>query len=254
MLLLGLVLAGLPRPAGAAASTQPITVFAAASLTNAMQGVAKLWTAQGHVAPTLSFGSSGTLAQGIAQGAPGDVFVSADNKWMDWLQTRTLIRAGTRALLLGNTLVLVEKQGAASVALVPGFDFGSVLGAQGRLAVGDPASVPAGIYAKQALTKLGAWSSVQGRLAPAENVRAALLLVERGEAPAGIVYGSDVMAAPGLAVAGMFPADSHDPIVYPAALLAHCADPAFAESFLAFLRSPAAASVFRHAGFTVLGQ
>lgn len=251
-LLLGLasMIAG---PAEAATTPgSPITVFAAASLTDAMKQVAALWSAQGHPMPRLSFASSSVIAQQVAQGAPADLFVSADEKWMDWLQARSLIKPATRADLLGNTLVLVEKQASLKpVTIAPSLDIAGVLGAQGRLAVGDPASVPAGIYAKQALTKLGLWSAVSGRLAPAENVRAALLLVERGEAPAGIVYGSDVRAAPGLGIAGTFPEDSHPPIRYPAAALTDTAD---AASFLAFLRKPAALDVFARAGFQPLAH
>ena len=184
---------------------------------------------------------------------PADVFISADMKWMDWVDTRHLIQPGSRTTLLGNTLVLVEKRDALKpVTIAAGLDMNSVLGAQGRLAVGDPASVPAGIYARQALTKLGLWTTVSARLAPAENVRAALLLVERGEAPAGVVYGSDVKAAPGLAVAGTFPDNSHEPIRYPAALTTGAADAPDAEAFLAFLHTAAARDVFRRAGFLPL--
>ena len=251
-LLLGLALGVTAAGAGAApAPAAPITVFAAASLTDAMNTVAQLWAAQGHKLPLLSFAASSVLAQQVAQGAPADLFVSADEKWMDWLAARKLIHADTRTDLLGNTLVLVESEDALKpVVIGPALSWPSVLGAQGRLAVGDPASVPAGIYAKQALTKLGLWTAVSARLAPAENVRAALLLVERGEAPAGVVYGSDVATAPGLAVAGLFPEDSHPPIRYPAAVLSGNPD---AAAFLAFLHGDAAQAVFRRDGFTTVG-
>ena len=240
-------------PTGGARAAPALTVFAAASLTDAMKHVASLWQAQGHAAPRLSFASSSVLAQQVGQGAPADVFISADLKWMDWLAAKSLVLPDTRANLLGNRLVLVEpRAGLKPVTIAPGLDLAAILGAGGRLAVGDPASVPAGIYAKQALTRLHLWDAVVPHLAPAENVRAALLLVERGEAPAGIVYGSDVAAAPGLAVAGTFPESSHDPILYPEAVLATATSLDEARRFLGFLRTPAAAQAFRDAGFTVL--
>ncbi len=231
---------------GAGAAERPVTVFAAASLTDAMGRVASLWVAQGHPRPLLSFASSAVLAQQAAQGAPADLFVSADEKWMDWLAARGLVQPNTRSDLLGNTLVLVEKQGQPPVAIGPGLDLLRLLGPGGRLALGDPASVPAGIYARAALTTLGLWAAVADRLAPAENVRAALLLVERGEVRAGIVYGSDVRAAPGLTVVGTFPETSHPPILYPAAALTALPE---ARAFLRFLHAAPAAAVFRGAGF-----
>ncbi len=250
LLLLGLVAAS-PGAAPGAAPGTPITVFAAASLTDAMKTIAQLWAGQGHPLPVLSFAASSVLAQQVAQGAPADLFLSADETWMDWLAARRLIHAASRGDLLGNTLVLVEPEDALRpVVIGPMLSVSALLGSAGRLAVGDPASVPAGIYARQALTKLGLWAAVADRLAPAENVRAALLLVERGEAPAGIVYGSDVATAPGLAVAGTFPEDSHPPIHYPAAVLS---DSPEATAFLAFLHGDAAQAVFRHDGFTTVG-
>ncbi len=249
-LVLGLVLALVSWPGGRAhAAERPVTVFAAASLTDAMGKVARLWVAQGHPMPALSFASSAVLARQAAQGAPADLFVSADEKWMDWLAARGLVQPGTRGDLLGNTLVLVEKQGEPPVTIGPKLDLAALLGPGGRLAVGDPRSVPAGLYAQAALTKLGLWASVSGRLAPAENVRSALLLVERGEVRAGIVYGSDVRAAPGLSTAGTFPEDSHPPILYPAAALTAAPE---ARAFLRFLHSAPTAAVFRDAGFQTL--
>ena len=240
-----------PGAAPGPASAAPITVFAAASLTDAMKTIAQLWARQGHPLPALSFAASSVLAQQVAQGAPADLFLSADETWMDWLAARRPIHAASRGDLVGNTLVLVEPEDALRpVAIGAMLSLAAVLGPNGRLAVGDPASVPAGIYARQALTKLGLWAAVSDRLAPAENVRAALLLVERGEAPAGIVYGSDVAAAPGLAVAGTFPADSHPPIRYPAAVLSGSPE---AAAFLTFLHGDAAQAVFRHDGFTTVG-
>ncbi len=225
-------------------AASPLTVFAAASLTNAMQDVGALWTAHGHGKVVFSFAASSTLAQQIERGAPAGVFVSADEKWMDGLAPNT------RLDLLGNTLVLVEpKAGLKPVTLTAGGNLDAVLGPGGRLALGDPAHVPAGIYAQQALERLGMWPKVQRRLAPADSVRSALRLVELGEAPAGIVYGTDVRATPSLAVAAEFPADSHDPILYPAAVVADN-DGAGARAFLAFLQTQPAQDVFRHYGFS----
>ena len=255
LLVLALALGSTGGARAAPAAAPALTVFAAASLTDAMQHISLLWQAQGHAAPRLSFASSSVLAQQVGQGAPADVFISADLKWMDWLAAKGLIQPDTRSNLLGNSLVLVEpRAGLKPVTITPDLDLVGVLGADGRLAVGDPASVPAGIYAKQALTRLHLWDAVSPHLAPAENVRAALLLVERGEAPAGIVYGSDVAAAPGLAIAGTFPESSHDPILYPEAAPTTAADPDEARRFLAFLRTPPAAQAFRAAGFTVLAH
>ncbi len=237
-----------PLRAWAAGST--LTVFAAASLTNAMQDVGALWMAHGHGRVVFSFASSSTLAQQIERGAPADVFVSADEKWMDDLAHRGGLAPNTRLDLLGNTLVLVEpKAGLKPVALTAGGNLDAVLGRSGRLAVGDPAHVPAGIYAQQALERLGMWPKLERRLAPTDSVRSALRLVELGEAPAGIVYGTDVRVTPSLAVAAEFPADSHDPILYPAAVVADN-DSRDARAFLAFLSTQPAQDVFRHYGFS----
>ena len=246
---LALLLMVLPAAARAAAA-KPLVVFAAASLTNALQDVGALWMAAGHAKVVFSFASSSTLAQQIEHGAPAGVFVSADEKWMDDLAKHGSVAAGTRVDLVGNSLVLVEpKASLKPVNLASGVDLGPVLGAAGRLAVGDPAHVPAGIYARQALEKLGLWAGVQARLAPADSVRSALRLVELGEAPAGIVYATDVRVTPTLGVAGTFPADSHDPIRYPGAVVA-AGDTKEARGFLAFLRSQPAHDVFEHYGFT----
>lgn len=252
-------------PASAATTTQErITIFAASSLTEPMIEIVRLWGAQGHLMPTLSFGSSGALAQEVAAGASADVFMSADAKWMDWLATRNLIQTGTRTTMIGNTLVLVRKAGASNAAsdaattssatIGKGFDLKGVLGAKGRLAIGDPESVPAGIYARQALTGLGLWPTVAGRLTLADNGHAAAALVEQGEAPAAIIYGTDARMARGLGVAGTFPESSHDPIRYPVAVLAKSDESAFAASFVTFLGTQAAQAVFRKDGFVTLGQ
>ena len=241
-----LVLLLLPLPARA----DPLTVFAAASLTDAMRDVAGLWQRAGHEPLRLSFGASSMLARQIEQGAPADLYASADERWMDELARRGLIAADTRRDLLGNTLVLVmPADRAKNVTIGRGFDLSALLGKDGRLAVADPAHVPAGLYAAEALKGLGLWQSVADRLAPAQDVRSALLQVERGEAPAGIVYATDAAAAPGVVVAGTFPAESHAPIVYPFALTRR-GDTVPGRALMAFLQSPAARAAFVRRGFT----
>lgn len=238
--------------AGGAVRAEPPIVLAAASLTESLTDAAKAWAAQGNGAPRLSFASSSTLARQIEQGAPANIFASADQQWMDYLDTRKLIVPGTRGDLLGNSLVLiVPADRRTEVKIGPGFDLSALLGPGGRLAMGDPAHVPAGLYGREALTNLGGWEKVQDRVAPAPDVRSALLLVERGEAPAGIVYATDAAAAKGVAVAGVFPLGSHKPITYPFAIVAGHDTPD-ARSFLAFLRSPAARPIFAERGFTVI--
>ena len=247
MLVRTLLALALLAPAPAAA--EPPTVFAAASLTDAIKDVAAAWARQGHAAPVASFASSSTLARQIEQGAGANLFASADEQWMDELDRKGLLAPGTRRDLLANDLVLVVPAGAARrLAIGPGFDVAALLGPDGRLAVGDPAHVPAGIYAEQALRKLGAWDAAEPRLARADSVRSALLLVERGEAPAGIVYGTDAAVSTGVAVAGVFPADSHDPISYPFALVKG-ADTAEARALLAFIEGPDGAKIFAARGF-----
>lgn len=232
-----------------AARAQSLTVFAAASLTDALKDIAAQWAHAGHAPPRLSFGASSTLARQIEQGAPANLFASADEKWMDYLAQRHLIAPDTRRDLLGNDLVLVMPAATARhVDIRPGFDLAGLLGPNGRLATGDPAHVPAGIYAQQALRKLGLWDSVASRLAPAADVRSALLLVERGEAPAGIVYATDARASPAVAVAGVFPADSHPPITYPFALT-KSGDTPDGRALLAFIGGPQAAATFEKYGF-----
>jgi molybdate transport system substrate-binding protein len=233
-----------------AARAQALTVFAAASLTNALTDISALWQAAGHAAPKLSFAASSTLARQIEAGAPANLFASADVKWMDYLAQKHLIAAGTRINLLRNDLVLVEPAGrpASDTVIGPGFPLATVLGPNGRLAVGDPTNVPAGIYAAQALKMLGLWNVAKDRLAPAEDVRSALLLVERGEAPAGIVYATDAAVSDKVVIAGRFPADSHDPIVYPFAVTAS-GDTPEARALLAFLKGPEARTAFQKRGF-----
>ena len=233
------------------ARAQQLTVFAAASLTDAMKDVSAQWVRLGHQPLRMSFGSSSTLARQIEQGAPADLFASADEKWMDYLADRKLIAADTRKDLLGNDLVLVvSAEKPQRVTIGPGFDLLGMLGPNGRVATGDPAHVPVGIYAEQALRKLGIWDAVSTHLARTEDVRAALLLVERGEAPAGIVYATDAAVSKGVTVAGVFPADSHDPVSYPFALT-KAGDTPEARALMAFLAGPQARAIFVARGFKV---
>jgi molybdate transport system substrate-binding protein len=233
------------------ARAQEVTIFAAASLTDAMKDISAKWAEAGHKPLTMSFGSSSTLARQIEQGAPANVFASADEKWMDYLADRKLIAADTRKSLLGNDLVLVVAAAKPMhVTINKSFDLAGLLGPNGRLATGDPAHVPVGIYAEQALKKLGMWDSVAPKLARTEDVRAALLLVERGEAPAGIVYATDAAVSKAVMVAGTFPADSHDPVSYPFAVT-KSGDTAEARALLAFLTTPPARAVFLRRGFKV---
>lgn len=241
-------LALLLAPGGAIAQPPALTVFAAASLTDAMKQVADAYKARSGVSITLSFGASSTLAHQIDQGAGADVFMSADTDWMDFLQKNGRIAGGTRKDLLGNKLVLVAASDAKPAPkIAPHFDLAGALG-DGKLAMADPASVPAGKYGKAALTALGVWDSVSSRVVRAENVRMALEYVARGEAPFGIVYATDAKVAP-VKIVGVFPENSHAPIVYPVALT-RTASPA-ARGFLAFLSGPQARAIFEKAGFIV---
>jgi molybdate transport system substrate-binding protein len=246
--LIGLLL---PMAANAQGGSQEVTVFAAASLTDAMKDISAKWADAGHQPLRLSFGSSSTLARQIEQGAPANVFASADEKWMDYLAEKKLIAPETRKDLLGNDLVLVvSADKPRHLTIGKSFDMLGLLGADGRLATGDPAHVPVGIYAEQALKALGMWDSVSPRLARTEDVRAALLLVERGEAPAGIVYATDAAVSKAVMTAGTFPADSHDPVSYPFAVV-KSGDTADARALLTFLTSPPARAVFVQRGFKV---
>lgn len=231
---------------------EPVKVFAAASLKNALDDVGAAWTkkdAAKSIAAT--YAASSALAKQIEQAAPADVFVSADLDWMNYVEERKLIKHGTRKTLLGNALVLVAaKDSGIKIELKKGADLAGAL-AGGKLAVGDVKAVPAGKYAKAALESLGLWASVEGSLAQAENVRAALAFVARGEAKLGIVYATDAKAEPQVEVAGTFPEDSHPPIVYPVAVIATSTNPD-AQAFLDFLSSPEAGAIFTAQGFTVL--
>jgi molybdate transport system substrate-binding protein len=234
-----------------AARAQELTVFAAASLTDAMQDVSTQWAQAGHQPLRMSFGSSSTLARQIEQGAPANLFASADQRWMDYLADKKLIAADTRRDLLGNALVLVVAANKPQhVTIGPGFDLVGMLGPSGRVATGDPAHVPVGIYAEQALRKLGIWNLVAPRLARTDDVRSALLLVERGEAPAGIVYATDAAVSKAVMVAGTFPADSHDPVSYPFAVV-KSGDTPQARALMTFLEGPQARAIFIQRGFKV---
>ena len=232
------------------AAAQDLTVFAAASLTDAMKDVAQVWEATpGHPKLRFSFAASSTLARQIDQGATANLFASADAQWMDWVAQRHEIADDTRRTLLGNDLVLVmPKDRVHPVQIGPGWDLMGLLGADGRLATGDPDNVPSGIYMKQALTKLGLWTAAEPRLARTDSVRSALLLVERGEVPAGVVYSTDAAVAPGVAIAGAFPDNTHDPIVYPFAVT-KAGDTPQARAFLTFLEGPEAGAIFTKRGF-----
>jgi molybdate transport system substrate-binding protein len=237
--------------AAAAAQDRPLTVFAAASLRNALDAVNAAYVMQGGPEVAVSYAASPALARQIEAGAPADVFISADLDWMDHLKQRKLVASGSDFILLGNRLVLIApKDSTVSLAIGAGFPLAAALG-DGRLATADVMSVPAGRYAKAALASLGVWASVEGRLAQAENVRAALKLVATGEAPLGIVYATDARAEPGVKVVGLIPEASHPPVVYPAGMVASAADPALAQRYLGFLRSPAASTLFAAHGFTV---
>jgi molybdate transport system substrate-binding protein len=235
---------------GHALAAEKITVFAAASLTNAMQDIAAQYQKKSGVEVVSSFASSSTLARQIEQGAPADLFISADQQWMDYAVDKKSVVENTRYTLLGNDLVLIapKSDSAKAVTINAQTDWKSLLKGE-RLAVGDPDHVPAGIYAKEALQKLGAWDTVSPQLAPANNVRAALALVERNESPYGIVYGSDAVASDKVQVVGQFPADSHKPVEYPMAVVKEHQN-ATVEAFYTYLQGPDAAAVFKQYGFT----
>ena len=234
-----------------AIAAEKVTVFAAASLKNALDAANAAWAKEGGKEAVASYAASSALAKQIEGGAPADIFMSADLDWMDYLAKKNLIKADTRSNLLGNKIVLVApKDHAKPVDIKKGFDLAALLG-DGKLAMGEVKSVPAGKYGKAALEALGAWPSVEGKVAGAESVRAALALVSRGEAPYGIVYQTDASADPGVAVVGTFPTDSHPPIIYPVAVLSESKN-TDAAAYLEFLKSEKAAHFFTDQGFTIL--
>lgn len=251
LVLLAGTLAGLAQANSAVPVRPVITVFAAASLTESLGEIARRYEAAQGVTVKLSVAASSVLARQIESGAAADLFISADGAWMDYLEKRGLVQAASRRDLLGNRLVLVAPAGSSVVVgLRPGVDLAAALGTGGRLAIAEPDGVPAGRYAVAALRALGAWQAVENRTARAENVRAALAFVARGEAPLGVVYATDAAVEPRVRVVATFPPESHAPIVYPAALMPG-ASPA-AAAFLAWLAGPEAGAVFTAAGFTVL--
>jgi molybdate transport system substrate-binding protein len=248
ILRMGAAAVGLLAARRVQAQPRPPVVFAAASLENALDDVARAWPG----APArLSYAASSVIARQIAEGAPADVFVSADQDWMDWLAERRLIVAASRRNLLSNHLALIAPANSpARLTVRRGMPLAAALGEDGRLAIAGP-DVPAGRYAEASLRALGVWPTVEGRLARGENVRATLAFVARGEAPLGVVYDTDALREPAVRIVGIFPDASHPPIVYPAALVAASHDPAGA-AFLAFMEGPRAGAVFRRYGFRTL--
>ncbi len=238
-----MVLALLALPV--AAQERAPLVLAAASLQESMNAAADAWARAGHARPVISFAASSALARQLIAGAPADLFVSADEEWMDALAAKGLLARGTRVDLVGNRLVVIEPAHARTRITLR--TLGAVL-AQGAVAMADPAAVPAGKYGQAALEKLGAWSAVAPHIVRAENVRAALALVERGAAPFGIVYETDARASPKVRIAGIFPASSHPPIRYPIARLVNSRNPA-AEAFRHFLISTQGRATFARFGF-----
>ncbi len=237
--------------AAARVHAQELTVFAAASLQNALEDVGRLYRQNTGKTVKFSFAASSALARQIEQGAPASIFASADEQWMDYLQQRKLIVPATRRSILGNRLVLiVPAANPVTLELKPGFDLSGLLGAQGRWVTGDPSNVPVGRYAQEALTRLGVWPLAQTRLVRAENVRVALTFVERGEAAAGVVYATDAALTHKVRVAGTFPSDSHARVTYPFAVIANHDGPA-ARDFLQFLDSAGAREIYRRYGFAV---
>jgi molybdate transport system substrate-binding protein len=228
-------------------------ILAAASLQDALTEVADSWSAQGHPKPVLSFASTSALARQVEAGAPADLFVSADEKWMDALADDDTIRLESRTTFLTNRLVLIAPaQSKAHISFAPGFGLTKLLGG-GKLAMADPQSVPAGRYARQALGNLGVWQSVEAQIVPAENVRVALGLVARKEAALGIVYASDAKSGADVRVVASFPESSHEPIRYPLAILTASKNPD-AEAMRKYLLSEDAAKIFRNYGFGTPAQ
>jgi molybdate transport system substrate-binding protein len=235
--------------ANPASTEEPVRIFAAASLTNALNDIAARWQHAGHPQPSLAFGASSALAKQVGAGAPADVFASADLKWMDYLDQRGRIAHATRTNLLGNTLVLIAPKGKRfAVKMQRGFDLAGAF--KGKLCTGEPGVVPVGVYAKQSLEYLGWWQPLQGRIVGTDDVRTALAFVERGECGAGIVYATDAGISDKVDVLAEFPANTHAPIVYPFAAVKHARPQA--RAFLQYLRAPEAAAIFQRHGFTVL--
>ncbi len=246
---LGVFAGTLSKQANAA---EEIVVFAAASLKNALDDISTAWSKKTGNKVSVSYGGSSNLAKQIQQGAPADLFISANINWMDTLQKDNLVDTATRKALLRNRLVLIAYgKSAEKVDLKKGFDLSGLI-KDGKLAMAMVDSVPAGVYGKAALTSLGIWDSVSSKVAQSDNVRAALALVARGEAPYGIVYATDAAASDNVSVIGTFPENSHAPIIYPAAVLSSSKNEAVATNFLDYLSSNEAKAVFEHDGFSVI--
>ncbi len=234
-----------------AAQADEVVVFAAASLKGALDNVNDAWKAETGKSAKISYAASSALAKQIEEGAPADVFISADLDWMKYLSDKKLTRPDTELKLLGNRIVLVAPADSkAEVKIEKGFDLAGLLG-DGRIAMGDVKAVPAGKYGKAALEALGVWGSVENKIAQAENVRAALKLVSTGEAPFGIVYQTDAAVEPGVKIVGTFPDDSHAPIVYPIAVTADSKN-SDAGDFVKYLQTDKARGLFEAQGFTFL--
>jgi molybdate transport system substrate-binding protein len=244
------ILCGLTSPP-ASAQDKSLTVFAAASMKNALDDVDAAFTAKTGVKVSASYAASSVLAKQIEQGAPADIFMSADTDWMDYATAKKAINEATRTNLLGNSIVLIAPKDSKidKVTIGQGFDLAKLAG-NGRIATGDVSAVPVGKYAKAALEKLGAWQAAEPKFAMAESVRAALTLVARGEAVLGIVYATDARVEPDVRIVGTFPADSHPPIIYPVAATTNARPKA--TDYLAFLRTPASKTIFEKYGFTFL--
>lgn len=233
------------------AQNKGLTVYAASSLTNVLQDIGAAFTRSTGTPVKFSFAASSALARQIESGAPADVFVSADEDWMNWLQERHLIQSATRRDMATTQLVLVAPADSKlTLRIAPGFNIAAALGQQDRLVTGDPGSVPVGRYAKAALTKLGVWDQIAGKVVGTENVRAALAFVARGEAPLGIVYEADARIDDKVRIVDVFPADSHPRISYPAAVTR--TDNKQAQAFVEFCRSATAQQLLRKYGFTPL--
>lgn len=234
----------------ASAQGKDVLVFAASSLSNALDEITAQWHRATGKNVAISYGASGTLIRQIEQGARADLFISADPDWMDYGQQRNLINPETRSNLIGNRIVLIAPQDAdIKMHIEPGFDLASLLNG-GRLAMGNVEAVPAGEYGKFALERLGCWESVKDKVVQAEDVRAALRLVSRGEAALGIVYQTDAMSDRTVKIVGVFPKETHPPIIYPIALTRQAISPD-AREFLNYLRSPSALTTFERQGFTL---
>lgn len=232
-----------------AQSPERVMVFAAASTTNAITKIGELFSKETHYQFVASFASSSTLAKQIESGAPANVYISANSKWMTFLDDRGLVEKESRCDILGNRIVFIAPKGSdLKIDIHPGFVLPAILSTE-KIAMGDPEHVPAGIYGKQALTFLGVWDEIEPKIVRAKDVRTALVFVERGEAPLGIVYATDAAITDKVRVVGIFPEDSHPPITYQAAMVKENQTQA-AQAFLAFLKSPGAKAIFQFYGFS----